>query len=292
MLKYLDNEKEAASDIRIIVEKVRVEGNGVIVLTGPSSCGKGEIAKSLCKFLSIPKERHLSMGEILRITIARAESDALFRNKLSEEYNISDKKSILDINENKIEIVNKAESYIDELKSFFKKEQNEISQLDWLQFCVNKGLLIPDEWTERIMEASIEGFCELHKDIFILDGYPRTIAAAQHLLATFNKLQIPVIKVLHLSITKHEMKNRALNRKRYDDTEDSLDRRYQFYIDKVQPCIDFLKKSLGANKVALIDAHQPVFLEDGTLDIETSINKVVLSAIQSLGLPSFLLDLD
>jgi ABC-type iron transport system FetAB ATPase subunit len=52
------------SDIKIIVEKVNVEGNGVILLTGPSSCGKGEIAKSLCKFLSIPENKHLSMESI------------------------------------------------------------------------------------------------------------------------------------------------------------------------------------------------------------------------------------
>ena len=34
-------------NIKIIVEKVHVEGNGVILLTGPSGCGKGEIAKAV-----------------------------------------------------------------------------------------------------------------------------------------------------------------------------------------------------------------------------------------------------
>lgn len=279
-------------DIRIIVETVRVEGHGVILLTGPSSCGKGEIAKALCKFLSIPKERHLSMGEILRRTVIKAKEDACFKGKLSEEYGICYNNSILDVNKNKIETIKKVESYIGELEGFFNKAINEISQLDWLEFCVNKGLLIPDEWTEQIMDAAMENSIELHKGIFILDGYPRTVAAAKKLLETFNKAQIPIIKVLHLSITKHEMINRALNRKRDDDTTASLERRYNFYVDKVQPSIDYLKERLGVGRVALIDAHQPVFNIDKTLNVDASIHNVVLSAIQSLGLPSYLLDLN
>lgn len=291
MLKNLYDEKEAESSIRIIVEKVRVEGNGVILLTGPSSCGKGEIAKALCKFLSIPKDRHLSMGEILRSTIAMAKEDIEFRDKLSKEYNISDKKCIFNVNENKIEVAQKAESYKGELCSYFNKDYEEVSQLDWLEFCVLKGLLIPDEWTVGIIDASLESSCELHKGIFILDGYPRTVTAAQNLLKTLNKLHIPIIKVLNLSITKHEMKKRALSRKRNDDTEESLERRYQFYIDKVQPSIDYFKEQLGANQVVLVDAHQPVFNEDKILDVEASINNVVSSVMQSLGLPNYLLDL-
>lgn len=279
-------------DIKIIVETVRVEGHGVILLTGPSSCGKGEIAKALCKFLSIPKERHLSMGDILRRTIIKAKEDASFKNKLSEEYGICYNNSILDVDKNKQETIKKVESYITELEEFFNKSVDEISQLDWLEFCVNKGLLIPDEWTEQIMDAAIENSTELHKCIFILDGYPRTITAAKKLLKTFKNTEIPIIKVLHLSITKHEMINRALNRKRDDDTTESLERRYNFYVDKVQPSIDYLKEKLGVSKVALIDAHQPVFNIDKTLNVDASINNVVLSAIQSLGLPSYLLDLN
>jgi len=291
-IKALGSRKDFDSDIRIIVETVRVEGHGVILLTGPSSCGKGEIAKALCKFLSIPKERHLSMGEILRRTIIKAKVDDCFRNKLSQNYGISYNNPILDVNKNMADTIKKVESYRGELEVFFSKTINKISQLDWLEFCVNKGLLIPDEWTEKIMDAAMENSTELNKGIFILDGYPRTVAAAEKLLETFNKAKIPIIKVLHLSITKHEMISRALNRKRDDDTTESLERRYNFYVDKVQPSIDYLKAKIGASRVALIDAHQPVFNADKTLNVDASIHNVVLSAIQSLGLPSYLLDLN
>lgn len=278
-------------DIKIIVEKVRVEGNGVILLTGPSSCGKGEIAKSLCKFLSLSEDRHLSMGNILRRTITKAKECSSFRDKLSKEYNIDESVSIFDPNKNKPEIINKAESYMDDLSSLYFSANGVISQLDWLEFCVNKGLLVPDEWTQKIIDALFDSSPELQSGIIILDGYPRTVTAAKFLLKTFSRLNIPVIKVLHLSITKQQMKIRALNRSRMDDTEDTLERRYLFFIDKVQPCIDYLKQCLGSSNVLLIDAHQPVFSVDGFLDIDASILEVTLSVMQALGLPGFLLDI-
>lgn len=282
----------ANNNIKITVEKVSVEGNGVIILTGPSSCGKGEVANLLCRFLSIPKDRHLSMGEILRKTVAEAKRDSSFRNILALKYNISDKISIFNTRKNPEFIIEKAECHKRELLSFIHRESKIISQLDWLDFCVNKGLLIPDEWTEKIIDASIRNSNKLHKGIFILDGYPRTINAAISLLQTLQSVNIPIIKIIHLSITKEEMKKRAFNRNRDDDTEESLERRYQFYIDKVQPCIDYLKQNLGSSHVSLIDAHQPSYNQDGTLNIAASIGNVTLSVLQSLGLPSFLLDIN
>lgn len=276
-------------DIRIFVEKVRVEGNGVIFLTGPSSCGKGEVAKSLCKFLSLSEDRHLSMGEILRRTYVRARNDKEFRDRLSLYYNISNEASIFDEKKNRVDIINKARSYEIEIMKYY--DSSFVSQLDWLEFCVMKGLLVPDAWTVSIMDAIFESSPELKNGIIILDGYPRTVSAAENILSTFERAGISIIKVLHLSITKQEMKSRALSRKRKDDTEESLERRYQFYIDKVQPCIDYLKFRIGSSKVAIIDAHQPVFNEKGDLDLALSINEVTLNVVQALGLPGFLLDI-
>ena len=277
-------------NIKIFVEKIHVEGNGVILLTGPSGCGKGEIAKALGKFLSIPEDKHLSMGNILRKTINKAGKDSHFRLILEEKYCISDNVSIFDQSQNRPEIVNKADSYTKEMHNFFGSSKNSFSQLDWLKFCVSNGLLVPDEWTKKIIEALFENSQEMKKGILILDGYPRTVTAADYLLKTFNKLEIPIIKVLHLFITKEQMSFRLLSRKREDDAQQSIERRYQFYIDKVQPCIDYLKSSLGSDTVSLIDAHQPVF-ENGKLNVEASIHQVVINVMEALGLPGYLLDL-
>ncbi|HCT64497.1 MAG TPA: hypothetical protein DIC60_04395 [Lachnospiraceae bacterium] len=265
-----------------IDEKINVEGNGVILLTGPSGCGKGEIAKALCTFLSIPTEMHLSMGEILRKTIDRAKKDNGFKNTLAEKYKISDAISIFKKSENKSEVINKAQKYRQEIISFMGGKNNFVSQFHWLEFCVANGLLVPDEWTEKIMDALFENTPELNNGMFILDGYPRTVEAADSLLSTFKRLDMPIVKVLHLFITKEEMIHRALNRKRVDDTEESLEKRYQFYIEKVQPCIDYLKRRLGSKSVALIDAHQPFYKQEGLLDIEASIKEVFISVMSAL----------
>jgi adenylate kinase family enzyme len=269
---------------------VVAEGCGAILLTGPSSCGKGEIAKELSSFLSIPKERHLSMGDILRRTIRKAREDENFRNRLATEYNISDKISIFEEAKNKAENILKAMKHQKELILFYEGRER-ISQLDWLEFCVIEGLLVPDEWTVNIINATFEDSKEFQNEIFILDGYPRTIKAAENLLNTFIEFNIPLIKVIHLSISKDEMIKRALGRKRFDDKKDSLERRYQFYIENVQPSIDYLKVRLGSSKVALIDAHQPVYNNQNIIDIEESIKQVTLNVLQSLGLPSYLLDM-
>lgn len=92
------------ANINITVEKVIVEGNGVILLTGPSGCGKGEIAKALCKFLSIPEERHLSMRDILRKTVIKAKEEE-FKHILAEKYNISNNISIADTSKNRPEVI-------------------------------------------------------------------------------------------------------------------------------------------------------------------------------------------
>ena len=277
-------------NIKIIVQRVVTEGCGAILLTGPSSCGKGEIAKELSSFLSIPKERHLSMGDILRRTIRKARENENFRDRLATAYNISDRISVFDEAENRVENISKAIKYKSELIAFYGGREI-ISQLDWLEFCVIEGLLVPDEWTVNIINATFEDSEEFQKEIFILDGYPRTIKAAEELLNTFVEFNIPIIKVIHLSISKDEMIKRALVRKRFDDKKDSLEKRYQFYIENVQPSIDYLKVRLGSSKVSLIDAHQPVYNDLDIIDIEKSIKQVTLNVLQSLGLPSYLLDM-
>ena len=277
-------------NIKITVQRVVAEGCGAILLTGPSSCGKGEIARELRSFLSIPKERHLSMGDILRRTIRKAREDKDFRDRLATVYDISDSISIFEETKNTVENISKAIKHKKDLILFYQGRET-ISQLDWLEFCVTEGLLVPDEWTVNIINATFEDSEEFQKEIFILDGYPRTIKAAEELLKTFSQFNIPIIKVIHLSISKEEMVKRALGRKRLDDKKDSLERRYQFYIESVQPSIDYLKLRLGSSKVTLIDAHQPVYNELGIMDIEKSIKQVTLNVLQSLGLPSYLLDM-
>lgn len=274
------------------VEKISLQGPGVVILTGPSSCGKGEVAAALCQVMSLPPTDHLSMGDILRSTITRSRHDHDFGRLLSDKYEISNQLNIFDCRDTNDELVAKVSKHLPRMESYFKRQEmgRFTSQLDWLEYCTMNGLLVPDRWTQNFIAAHIEDAQRFQTKPFIIDGYPRTIAAATHLLHFLREQEIPVLKVLHLSISKQEMISRASGRGRADDDAASLLSRYQFYVENVQPSVDYMKNELGASSIALIDAHQPVHFDhlEGqprVLDLPRSIGRVVSSALRSLGVP-------
>lgn len=273
---------------KIKVEKVSLKGPGVLILTGPSSCGKGEVASALSTVMSIPPQNHLSMGEILRSTFQRAKNEKSYAKLLSENYQISAQANIFDCVDSKDELTKKVINHLPELEKYFNRTGMELftSQLEWLEFCTMNGLLVPNRWTQDFISAHIEHCSEFLTEPFILDGYPRTVKAAEHLLSFLKRMNIPVIKVLHLSISKQEMLSRATKRGRADDDEQSLLSRYQFYVENVHPSVDYLKSELGFDAIALVDAHQPSYrYENGekTFDLKKSILNVVASSLRCLG---------
>ncbi len=285
------------------VERIALRGPGVVILTGPSSCGKGEVANALCDLVSIDPRRHLSMGEILRSTVERSKSDPAFAKLLSQKYDLSQDVSIFDCIDTHDELEQKVRRHLPDLERHFGRtpsrfisdevsDSASVSQLEWLEFCTARGLLIPNRWTQDLISAEIERAITSEPDgydrPFILDGYPRTVVAAQHLLAFLRSVEVPILKVLHLSISKAEMSARAGKRGRADDHEEALHSRFEFYVENVQPSVDYLKTELGGDAVALIDAHQPAYVEvDGerVFHLGRSIENVVATALRALGVP-------
>ena len=284
----------------IRVEKISLLGPGVVILTGPSSCGKGEVANALCELLSINPQRHLSMGVILRTTVERAKNNPDYASLLAEKYSLSNSVSIFDCIDTSDELTEKANRYLPELEKHFGREPGtdkaDASQLEWLEFCTLRGLLIPNRWTQDLISAEIDTILQSdsaddtdgYNAPFILDGYPRTVAAAEHLLNTLKSVNVPVLKVLHLSISKAEMSARAGKRGRADDHDEALRSRFEFYIENVQPSVDYMKTELGGAAISLIDAHQPAWIEDEgerKFHLQDSINNVISTALRALGVP-------
>ena len=286
------------------VEKIALRGPGVVILTGPSSCGKGEVAKALVDVVSIDAGRHLSMGQILRSTIERAKSDSAFRRRLADAYDLSGEASIFDCLDTTEDLTRKVRRYLPDLERYFGRTPSRfvseelsgepcVSQLEWLEFCTARGLLIPNRWTQDLMSAEIERAlgepgADAAPSPFILDGYPRTVEAARHLLSFLRSVELPVLKVLHLSISRAEMIARAGKRGRADDDEEALRSRFDFYVESVQPSVDYLKQELGGERVALIDANQPAWDEIGgerVFHLQRSIDNVVATALRALGVP-------
>jgi adenylate kinase family enzyme len=282
---------------RLIIRDIEITGAGVIILTGPSSCGKGEIAMALCELLSIERDRWLSMGDILRRTYERARQPD-FMKLLEERYSISDQVPILNCIDSSPELARKVEEQAVPLAAILTEKRGSpadwrsATQLDWLEYCTTRGLLVPNRWTQALIAADIQQLPDLDKKIFLLDGYPRTRVAAEKLLEDLSSLNLPVLKVLHLSISKQEMLHRAGLRGRIDDDREALMKRFDFYVESVQPSVDYLKEKLGSDRIALIDAHQPHYVvKDGEtrFDLQQSIENVVRSALRGLGIPRFII---
>lgn len=282
------------------VEKISLRGPGVIILTGPSSCGKGEVAGALCELLSIDTARHLSMGGILRSTIQRAKEDSTFAEILAKKYSLSRNVSVFDCIDTSSELSKKVRRYLPKLQKYFGRgiemPNLDVSQLEWLEFCTSQGLLIPNRWTQDLISSAIDNILELKSDDgndgynspFILDGYPRTVVAARHLLGYLHSVNVPILKVLHLSISKAEMSMRARKRGRADDHACALNSRFEFYIENVQPSVDYIKAELGGAAISLIDAHQPAYINEmGTrkLHLQNSIDNIVSTSLRALAVP-------
>jgi adenylate kinase len=207
---------------------------GVFLLLGASGSGKGTIAKQLLA-LGIVKH-HISMGDLLRGMIERIQNDPNERIKLEREL-------------------------ADPIPNGFS------SKVIYFEHCVQNGLLIPNSWTKAVIEQELIHQPKLQTEPWVMDGYPRQIEAAQHLLKTLNQLEIPVLAVIHLSISLLEMQKRLLTRGRSDDTPQAIENRFAFYQEHVLPTLEFLGK-----KVKL--------LEVDTQTLETSsAERVVLARV-------------
>lgn len=197
-----------------------------VVLLGPPGAGKGTQAAGISQEFGIP---HISTGDIFRKNI-----------KEGTELGI------------------KAQEYI------------------------NKGLLVPDELVVEIVKDRLtEDDC---KNGFLLDGFPRTTVQADSLDIELNKMRIELDKVVNINVDKESLIQRAVGRRickdcgdtyhtifnppkkegicdkcngelyqRKDDTEETVTRRIEVYLEQTKPLIDYYKnKDILAN----IDGEQ------------------------------------
>ncbi len=214
---------------------------GVFLLLGASGSGKGTIAKQLLA-LGIVKH-HVSMGDLLRSIIERINTNPSERATL--EYQLADP-----------------------IPNGFS------SKVACLEHCVKSGLLIPDSWTEFIIESDLTSKPALQTEPWVMDGYPRRIEAAKHLLESLGKLEIPLLAVIHLRISLPQMQKRLLARGRSDDTLEAIENRFAFYQEHVLPTLEFLSQ-----KVNLLEVDTHTF-ETSTSNASNIVLERVLTALE------------
>lgn len=211
-----------------------------IVLLGPPGAGKGTQASNIVKKYKVP---HISTGDI-------------FRKNIKE----------------KTALGKKAKEYID------------------------KGLLVPDDIVVAIVQDRL--IMEDCKHGFMLDGFPRTEAQAQALDEELHKLGLILDKVINIEVAKEELIERAVGRRickecgatyhikfnppsargacddcggelyqRKDDTEETVRKRIEIYLQETKPLINYYKK-------------QDILVE---IDGQQDIDKVFSDIVDALG---------
>lgn len=73
---------------------------------------------------------------------------------------------------------------------------------------------------------------------FVLDGFPRTPAQADWLLAQVKHGQLHVSAVVHLKASEEAVLGRLLARGRTDDTKEAISARFKEYNDEALPIIE------------------------------------------------------
>ncbi len=132
--------------------------------------------------------------------------------------------------------------------------------LEYLRHCVKNGLLIPDAWTQAVIETRLGA---ITSGTWALDGYPRTVGAARHLIAALEGHAIPLLGAVELQISPEVMSRRLLARGRFDDHETAIGQRLEFYRQSVQPTLVWLE-----------DHGVPVHRVDAAADLETVTDRV------------------
>ncbi len=211
-----------------------------LVLLGPPGAGKGTQAANITDSYKIP---HISTGDI-------------FRKNVKEG----------------TELGKKAKGYMD------------------------KGELVPDEVVVAIVEDRLKE--EDCSDGFLLDGFPRTVNQAEQLDSVLAEMDVAIDKVINIDVRKDTLVERAAGRRvcrscgatyhvmfkpaqkkgicdlcggevyqRDDDTEDTVSKRIEVYINETQPLIEYYSR-----KQNLI-----------TIDGEQNIQKVFKDIMAALG---------
>jgi adenylate kinase len=105
---------------------------------------------------------------------------------------------------------------------------------------------------------------------FVMDGFPRTVAQADWLLAQRRHGQLDITAVIHLQASEEVVLDRLLQRGRQDDQTSAIRERFKEYETATQPIIDDLKKN-----------DVPIFEINGEGDVET-IHENIVKAIASV----------
>ena len=129
---------------------------------------------------------------------------------------------------------------------------------------MNDGKFVSDEIVNKLIKSLV--FDPEKKNRFIFDGYPRSINQAKNLDLLLNESNQKIEFIFFLNVNKDTIIKRIQKRKviekRSDDELDTILKRYDTYMKKTKPVLDFYSKNSNFHEI------------DGSLEIDEITNKI------------------
>ncbi|MCX6704747.1 MAG: nucleoside monophosphate kinase [Candidatus Woesebacteria bacterium] len=105
---------------------------------------------------------------------------------------------------------------------------------------LEQGELQPDFLTDAIVTNMFISSLTPEKHLFA-DGYPRTVMQSENFEEMMKFYKRDNVKIIYIGLSKEEAMKRNLLRGRTDDTKEGIEQRFDEYINKVIPAMDYFK---------------------------------------------------
>ena len=102
---------------------------------------------------------------------------------------------------------------------------------------MDQGQLVPDDLVVSIVNERLQE--EDCNNGFLLDGFPRTLPQAHILNELLEQRQAYINLVLELKVEEQVLIERLLQRKRPDDTRETIEARLQVYHEQTSPLLGY-----------------------------------------------------
>ncbi len=120
----------------------------------------------------------------------------------------------------------------------------------------NRGELLPGFLTDSIVANILIANLTPEKHL-IADGYPREVAQSESFEKMIKFYKRENIKIIYIEVSKEEAMKRNLLRGRVDDTKEGIEKRFDEYINKVIPAMNYFKGKAGYN-ICTVNGEQSV----------------------------------
>ena len=132
-----------------------------------------------------------------------------------------------------------------------------------LKDSMTRGHLQPDFLTDALVTNILINDLTDQKHL-IFDGYPRTLIQSENLEEMLEFYKQKDIKIVYIKLSKEEAMKRNLLRGRADDTKEGIEKRFDEYINKVVPSMNYFEGKQNY-KIYTVNGEQSI--EDVHKDI-------------------------